>query len=284
MTPPPTFRSLPRALLQSFLLGLMAVAVAAEAADAAPRGYYRFPTLNGDTLVFTAEGDLWRVGTQGGVAQRLTSHPGLEHQASLSPDGLTVAFAAEYEGPMEVYTMPAGGGLPTRQTFDGAEPRIVGWTPDGRILYRTVRYSTLPSSQLIRLDPKTGTLDRVPLAQASEGAYEPEGRTLYFSRLPKQGSSTKRYQGGWIENLWRYTEGEPEAVPLATEFKGTSRNPMWWQGRVYFISDRDGVMNLWSMRPDATEIRQHTRHAGFDIQTAALQGGRVVYALSLIHI
>jgi tricorn protease len=274
----PPLCSLRRAFLRCFLVGLMAVAVAAEAAEAAPRGYYRFPALNGDTIVFTAEGDLWRVGTQGGVAQRLTSHPGLEHQASLSPDGLTVAFAAEYEGPMEVYTMPARGGLPTRQTFDGAEPRIAGWTPDSRILYRTTRYSTLPSSQLIRLDPKTGTLDQVPLAQASEGAYEPEGRTLYFTRLPKQGSSTKRYQGGWIENLWRYTEGEPEAVPLATEFKGTSRNPMWWQGRVYFISDRDGVMNLWSMRPDASEIRQHTRHAGFDIQTAALQGGRVVYA------
>lgn len=263
-------------MIHRIVLAALLVAGVVSAATA-PRGYYRFPALNGDTIVFTAEGDLWRVGTMGGVAQRLTSHPGSETGAALSPDGTTVAFAAEYEGPMEVYTMPVGGGLPTRQSFDGAEPRVSGWTPDGRILYRTTRYSTLPSSQLVRLDPKTGARERVPLAQASEGVYEPDGRTLFFTRLPKQGSSTKRYQGGWIENLWRFTDGEPEAVPLAKEFPGTSRNPMWWQGRVHFISDRDGVMNLWSMLPDGTDLRQETRHTGFDIQTASLQGGRVVY-------
>lgn len=257
---------------------LLGLAVALVAAAQAPRGYYRFPALHGETILFTAEGDLWRVGTNGGVAQRLTSHPGVEQNAALSPDGSTVAFAAEYEGPREVYTMPVGGGLPTRHTFDGSEARVVGWTPDGSILYRTIRHSTLPNSQLMRLNPKTGVSEAVPLAQASEGVYEPEGRTLFFTRLPKQGSSTKRYQGGWIENLWRFTSGEPEAAPLATDFKGTSRNPMWWQGRVYFISDRDGIMNLWSMTPDGADLRQHTRHTGFDIQTAALQGGRIVYA------
>src|SRR5437899_8896198 len=84
-----------------------------------PRGYYRFPALHGDTIVFTAEGDLWRVGVTGGVAQRLTSHPGMEALAAISPDGQTVAFSAEYEGPTEVYTMPLAGGLPTRRTFHG---------------------------------------------------------------------------------------------------------------------------------------------------------------------
>ena len=264
-------------MLRRFLLfGLLGATL--THAQVAPRGYYRFPTLHGDTLVFTAEGDLWRVGTQGGVAQRLTSHPGHEQYAALSPDGSTVAFTAEYEGPSEVYTMPVAGGLPTRQTFDGTEPRVSGWSPDGRILFRTTRYSTLPSSQLVRLDPRTGTHERVPLAQASEGVFEPEGRTLYFTRLPKQGSSTKRYEGGWIENLWRYTAGEPEAVALATDFKGTSRNPMWWQGRVFFVSDRDGIMNLWSMAPDGTDLKPVTHHTGFDVQTASLQGGRIVYA------
>ncbi|HAB17744.1 MAG TPA: protease, partial [Verrucomicrobiales bacterium] len=253
------------------LLGLAAVAQT-------PRGYYRFPALHGDTIVFTAEGDLWKVGTAGGVAQRLTSHPGNEQYACLSPDGSTIAFAAEYEGPNEVYTMPVGGGLPFRHTFDGSEPKVIGWTPDQRVLFRTVKQSTLPNSQLMRLDPRTSTAELLPLAQAAEGVFGPENRTLFFTRLPKQGSSTKRYQGGWIENLWRYTVGEAEAAPLATDFQGTSRNPMWWQGRVYFISDRDGIMNVWSMTPEGTDLKQHTRHAGFDVQSAALQGGRIVYS------
>ena len=243
-----------------------------------PGAYLRYPALHGETIVFTAEGDLWSVSTAGGVARRLTSHPGMEQHAAFSPDGATLAFSAEYEGPREVYTMPASGGLPTRHTFDGSEPRIAGWTPDGRVLYQTLRHATLPNAQLIRLNPATGIREPVPLAQASEGVYDPEGTTLYFTRLPKQGSSTKRYRGGWIENLWRFARGEAEAVRLAADFDGTSRNPMWWADRIQFISDRDGIMNLWSMTTNGTDLQQRTRHTGFDIQTASLHAGRVVYA------
>ena len=75
-------------------------------------GYYRFPDIHGDRIVFTAEGDLWTVPVSGGMAQRLTSHPEEETQPVFSPDGRTIAFSASYEGPTEVYTMPAGGGLP----------------------------------------------------------------------------------------------------------------------------------------------------------------------------
>ena len=79
-------------------------------------GYYRFPALAGDTVIFTAEGDLWRVPIAGGTAQRLTSHPGEESRGAISPDGKTLAFSASYEGPTEVYTLPLdGNGLPGRQ-------------------------------------------------------------------------------------------------------------------------------------------------------------------------
>lgn len=257
-----------------FLFALIGCAVLAQS----PQGYYRFPTLYGETIIFTAEGDLWRVSTAGGVAQRLTTHPGTESHAAISPDGLTLAFSAEYEGPTEVYTMPLSGGLPQRHTFEGSTAEVVGWTPDGRVLYRTSSYSTLPNSQLVSLNLKTSEHQLLPLAQAAEGVFDPENKTVYFTRLPKQNSSTKRYQGGWVENLWRFTLGELEATPLATEFKGTSRTPMWWRNRLYFVSDRDGVMNLWSMKPDGTDLKQLTKHTGYDIKSAALQNGRIVYS------
>src|SRR5271169_240413 len=75
-------------------------------------GYYREPTIHGDTIIFTAEGDLWTVSVKGGAARRLTSNPGFEGGAAISPDGQTVAYSAEYEGPVDVYTMPVDGGLP----------------------------------------------------------------------------------------------------------------------------------------------------------------------------
>ena len=76
-------------------------------------GYYRFPEIHGDTIVFAAEGDLWITTVDGGVAQRITTHPSEETDPVISPDGMTLAFTARYEGPAELYTMPLAGGVPT---------------------------------------------------------------------------------------------------------------------------------------------------------------------------
>jgi tricorn protease len=263
--------------MNSIRMFLIGTCCALTALADSPKGYYRFPAIHGDTLIFTAESDLWRVSAKGGVAQRLTTHPGMESFAALARDGKTVAFTAEYEGAAEVYIMPLEGGVPTRLTFDGIGKRVAGWTPEGRVLYATTSYSTLPNWQLATVDPKSTESRVLPLAQANQGVYEPDGKRLFFTRLPKQGSSTKRYQGGTTENLWSFTEGDAEAAPLTADFKGTSRNPMWWKGRVYFATDRDGVMNLWSMKTDGKDLKQHTRHKDHDVNTPALDEGRIVY-------
>jgi tricorn protease len=280
MMPPTWILNLRAACLLTILPLLLAPRLhAQEAAGSGFQGYYRFPAIHGDTVVFTAEGDLWRVSVQGGGAQRLTSHPGTESHAAFSPDGQTLAFSAQYEGPSEVYTMPAQGGLPTRRTFEGRLAQVVGWTPDGKILYSTLQFSTLPDAQLATLNIQTGEQTVLSLSQASEGVFEPTGKTLYFTRLPFQGSSTKRYKGGFIQQLWKYTQGQAEAVPLTADFDGTSKEPMWWQGRIYFVSDRDGSMNLWSMNESGGDLRQLTRHRDWDVKSPALSEGRIVYQL-----
>ncbi|HEY6060447.1 MAG TPA: S41 family peptidase [Gemmatimonadales bacterium] len=245
----------------------------------APHGYYRWPTIRGETIVFTAEGDLWTVSIQGGEARRLTTHAAEESHAAISPDGTTLAFSAGYEGPTEVYTMPLGGGLPRRRTWEGAPATVVGWTSEGRILYATAGSSTLPATQLAMLDPRSGRRELVPLAEASDGSYDASGRVLYFTRYAFQGSHTKRYQGGTAQNIWRYTAGSAEAVPLTADYAGTSKAPMWWSGRIYFASDRDGTMNLWSMDPEGHDLRQLTRHRAWDVRSPALGDGRIVYQL-----
>ena len=243
-------------------------------------GYYRFPAIHGDTVVFAAEGDLWRVSRQGGTATRLTTHPGEESHPAISPDGRTIAFSATYEGPNEVYTMPIDGGLPVRRTFEGESAKVVGWTPGGEVLYATEHYSGLPSNELARLDPATGRHSLLPLAQASDGFYTPDGKTLFFTRFAFQGSHTKRYHGGTAQNIWRFRDGDAEATLLNSDrYEGTSKEPMWWNGRVYFVSDRDGTMNLWSMDEQGGDLRQHTSHRGWDVTSPDLSEGRIVYQL-----
>jgi tricorn protease len=260
---------------------LLALSVALPAAAQLNRGYYRFPTLHGSTVVFTAEGDLWQSGLEGGLARRLTTHAAEETAPRFSSDGRTLAFTANYEGAGEVYVMPATGGLPKRLTFGGAT--VAGWTADGRVLYSTRSGSTLPDTQLHAVD-LSGRSTAIPLSQAAQGAYDAAGKTLFFTRLPFQGSHAKRYQGGTVQKLWKFTEGR-EAVPLTADYAGTSRDPMPWRGRVYFASDRDGTMNLWSMDENGRDLKQHTRHQGWDVQSPSLSEGRIIYQLGAdLHI
>jgi tricorn protease len=259
--------------MRAACFALLCLALAGES----PKGYCRFPALHGDTVVFTAEGDLWTVPASGGVARRLTAHPGEEVRASISPDGRTVAFTASYDGVSEVYAMPLAGGLPRRLTWEGGGAAVVGWTPEGRVLFASRNASTLPDTQLHTVDPATGRRAAVPLSQAFEGTYL-EGGRLVFARVT-QNSATKRYRGGTAPNLWRWDGGSAEAVPLTADFPGTSRRPMAWRGRVAFLSDRDGTVNLWSMDAAGRDLRQHTFHQGWDIGGASISGDRVVYQL-----
>jgi len=254
---------------------LLAAAPDTNGAETTHRGYYRNPAVHGDTIVFTLEDDLWTVSLKGGAAQRLTTAPGSETMATISPDGKSVAFLADYEGPSEVYTMPITGGLPERRTWEGnAQP--AGWTPDGRLMIATSRYSTLPGDKLVLVDAQ-GKRDIVPLAEAAEGAWSSDGHTLFFTRWGKQWSSTKRYKGGWVENLWRF-DGKDEAIPLTADYDGTSAHPMLWKSRVYFLSDRDGVMNVWSMTEDGKDLKQESHQKTFDVESASLSDGHIVYS------
>ena len=268
-------------LLSSVLMTCaVAISAVAFAADTdGQKGYYRDPAIHGDTVVFTAQGDLWKVGISGGQAHALTFHAGQEMHAAISPDGKTVAFTASYEGPNEVYIMPLAGGLPKRLTYQGGAT-VVGWTPDNRVLYATGQYATLFNAQLATVDPNTQQSTLLPLNQASEGCYDTTGKTLFFTRLPFQGSHTRRYQGGTAQNLWKYvTDNTAEAVPLTGSYPGTSKNPMWWNGRLYFLSDRDGTMNLWSMDAGGGGLKQLSHQAELDIQSFSLDNGRIVYQL-----
>ncbi len=265
---------------QAATLLLEAAPLATAAGQAAGvAGYYRFPEIHGDTIVFAAEGDLWITTVDGGVAQRITTHPSEETDPVISPDGMTLAFTARYEGPAELYTMPLAGGVPTRQTYESDSSVGTTWTPDGKLVYTTGYYATLPVPQLVALDLADHTRQRIPLSTASEATYDDSGDTLFFVRPAFHNNVTKRYVGGTARDVWKFIAGSDEAIELTGDYEGESHSPMYEDGRVYFVTDRDGTMNLWSMDTNGNDLRQHTEHSGWDLRGPELSNGRIVYQL-----
>ncbi len=259
---------------------LLATSVQAVAQQEGTLGFYRYPALHGDTIVFAAEGDLWKVSAEGGVARRLTTHHSEETDPVISPDGQTLAFTARYEGPAELYTMPLAGGVPVRHTYEADASVATTWTPDGQLVYLTRRYNARPLAGLVKLDLISGTRTLIPLLPASEGTYNGTGTTLYFARPLFHNNVTKRYVGGTARDVWKFEEGADEAVELTGDYSGESHSPMWWNGRVYFVTDRDGTMNIWSMDENGADVRQHTRHSGWDVKDPSLSMGRIAYHLA----
>ncbi|MBC7621808.1 MAG: PD40 domain-containing protein, partial [Aeromicrobium sp.] len=242
----------------------------------AQAGYFRQPAIQGETVIFVAEGDLWRVPVTGGAAQRLTTNAAEESLPRISADGKLVAFTARYEGPAEVYVMPTSGGLPTRLTYEGDNARVQGFTPDGKVLYTTARWSGKPELRMYAVDVATRAVTPVPLAQAAEGCYAKTD--FIFARLPAGSDNVKNYRGGLVQNLWRF-DGKNEATPLTADYAGASRQPMCGRDRIYFLSDRDETMNIWSMAATGGDPKQHTKHRDFDIRGASISpdGKRIVY-------
>lgn len=267
-------RAMPRTVL---LLLLLCGTSAVQAAS----GYYRSPAVHGDRVVFTAEGDLWLAPLSGGLARRLTSHPAEESQVAISPDGRLLAFVAAYDGVPDVYAMPLAGGEPRRLSFDGGRVFVQGFHPDGSVVYATENVIGPTLSRVLRaVDTTTGATREIALADANEGSFDADGETLWFTRfgLHMSADNARDYRGGAMAQVWRWAvDGNAEAQRIAADLDANLSRPMWWNGRLYALSDASGAANLWSMAPDGSDRRALTRHSEFEVRSPSLGDGRIVY-------
>jgi tricorn protease len=244
-------------------------------------GYYRFPTINQDTVVFVCEDDLWTVPAIGGIARRLTSNLGQVTMPALSPDGTTLAFTGSDEGHTEVYRMPAAGGPAERLTYLGANSQVVGWRPDDQAIifasdaaqpYTRVYY-------LYTVHRDGGQPEQLPTGPALSVSYGPEGG-LVIGRNTTDLARWKRYRGGLTGDLWIDLSGEGEWRRLI-RLQGNVALPLWVgeePGRVYFVSDHEGVGNLYSCLPSGEDLQRHTHHDEYYVRHPATDGKRIVYS------
>jgi tricorn protease len=243
-------------------------------------GYYRTPTLHGSTIVFVCEDDLWSVDAAGGIARRLTAGPGPCTLPRLSPDGSTVAYVGRDEGNPEVYVIPAIGGPPRRLTFLGSDALYVsGWSADGSEIYFTsdagVAFVKETSAFAVHRDG--GAPRRLPVGHAMSFAVAANGATL-LGRNNLDPARWKRYRGGTAGQLWIDPDGSDTYARLAETIDGNLVWPMWLGERVAFLSDHDGIANLYSIASDGSDLRQLTDEREYFARFPSTDGTRIVYA------
>lgn len=281
-----------RRILAPVLALATALPALAAPPDASPTKLLRFPDVHGDRVVFTYAGDLWTASTAGGLATRLTAHPGLELFAKFSPDGRFVAFTGQYDGDEQVYVVEATGGEPKQLTYYPAQgpltPRwgydhqVYGWTPDGAsVLFRSLRDAdggrTLTALYTV---PVAGGLPTMlPMPTAGAGDFAPDGARLVYSPLFRDFRAWKRYEGGWAQDLYLFDLASHAVEPVSHSLR-TERDPMWVAGAIVFVSDRDDVLNLYRYDLATKQTRQLTHETTWDVRWASSDGAsQVVYEI-----
>ena len=238
--------------------------------------YLRQPTIEGETIVFVADDDLWSVPAAGGVARRLTAGLSEPSTPCLSPDGRLVAFVSRDEQHPEVYVMPAEGGAARRLTWLGTDVLVRGWTPAGEIVYATTQGQPFfRNYQGFVLNAAGGAPRALPFGQVNHLAFGP-GERKVIGRNTADPARWKRYRGGTAGALWIDAEGEGTFRRM-NELGGNVTSPMWIGARLWYLGDAEGVGNLYSCRPDGSDIRRHTDHEAFYARHAQTDGRRIVY-------
>ncbi|MGC9170285.1 MAG: S41 family peptidase [Thermoproteus sp.] len=243
------------------------------------KGYYMYPDIYGDDVVFVTEDDLWKY--SGGRAYRLTSDFGVVIRPKFSPDGQYIAFTRLQQTDQgtlaEAYVVPADGGQPKRLTYFGSPyTRVAGWTPDGRVLVFSDFKMPFPQWRELYAVSLDGRYERLNLGPATALLYGDGfvvlGRNNYD--LPYW----KRYRGGMRGVLWISRDGGRTFEKLV-DLPGNVTSPMIVGGRIYFVSDHEGVGNLYSVDPSGKDLRRHTDFKEFYVRNASSDGRRAVFQM-----
>ncbi|MDG9692788.1 PDZ domain-containing protein [Streptomyces sp. DH17] len=245
--------------------------------------YLRLPHLSGDQLCFVAEDDLWLAPLDGpGRAWRLTVDRAKTGHPRFSPDGRQIAYTSWRSLVPEVHLVSVDGGPGRRLThWGGLDTRVCGWSPpdpDGTTAVLAVASHGEPFSHLtwaykITPDGDPGRkLPWGPVTDIQAADLDGERKTLLLTGTPPhEPASWKRYRGGATGRLWLHGER------LLPDLQGHLHSPMFVGGRIAFLSDHEGVGNLYSCAHDGSDLRRHTDHDACYARHAASDGTRVVY-------
>ncbi|MCP4148157.1 MAG: acetyl-CoA synthetase, partial [bacterium] len=269
-----------------FLILLFSLIAIGAASDEAR--LLRYPDINGDLVAFVYAGDIWTVPAKGGEAKRLTSHKGLELFPKISPDKKWIAFSAEYSGSRQVYIIPTTGGNPKQLTYyndAGAMPPrggydhvVLDWSPDSRKIM--VRCNRTPfgrrKGKYFMVNIAGGLETPLPIPEGGFGSLSPDGKNVCFVQIGREFRTWKRYKGGMAADIWLYDLEKNNSRQITT-FKGTDHHPSWYKNKIYFASDQNLILNMYSYDLATGKTEALTNHTEYDVMWPSGGNGMLVY-------
>jgi tricorn protease len=250
----------------------------------------RFPAVSATQIAFEYDNDLWVAPRNGGTAVPLSSPPGVEYFPRFSADGKTIAFSAGYDGGLCVYTMPVTGGIPQRLTYDPWGDIVVGWSPDGRVVYASATSTSHPGSgRLYYASPTGGMPEALPMAIAQDCSFSPDGQWVAFTPWSVESRTWNRYQGGMAPDIWLFNLKTHEQKQITTH-PGIDDIPMFFGTQVYYLTDMgpEHRRNIWVYDTVSGKREQVTHFTEFETKYPSagpdcivLENGGKLYLLDI---
>jgi tricorn protease len=267
----------PRVLIRAGLSVIASLSFCVSAWSAAPL-LLRNPSLGKDRIAFLYAGDVWLVSRQGGEAQRLTSGGTVNDGPYFSPDGSQLAYSSRDHGPSDVYVVGIEGGIPRRLTWQPTESRVTGWSSDGKdVLFTSFHASKSVYPRLfhVRADG-VGPAEVLPLPSVEWGSFSSDGATLAYVPVEQWQAAWKHYRGGQTTPIWLVNMKTLDVEKIPRENSNDSY-PVWAGGTVYFLSDRNGPVSLFSYDTASKQVQQVVENRGYDLKTLSAGSGALVY-------
>jgi tricorn protease len=238
------------------------------------------PAISAKAIAFVYANDLWTADIDGRNVRRLTTDIGLETNPVFSPDGSLIAFSGQYDGNVDVYLVPATGGVPKRLTWHPGADLVQGFAPDGSaVLFTSGRFSfTARHTQLFTVPVQGGFPERLKIPNAFRAVYSPDGTRLAYNPLYDAFGQWKHYRGGTVSTIRIFDtkDNSIEKIPQP-EGRANDPSPMWIGDRVYFRSDRNGEFNIFSYDTKSRSVAQLTDHKDFPVLNASAGAGKIIY-------
>jgi len=266
------------------ILALIALPLSTLSIDTQDTVLLTQPAISNTHIAFVYANDLWVADSDGTDVRRLTSDEGVESNPAFSPDGMLIAFSAQYQGNTDVYIIPAEGGIPKRLTWHPAPDIVRGFSPDGKaVLFISNRYNfqtSWPFFQLFTVSAEGGFPESLKLPYGYKASYSPDGSRLAYVPLAEELSfpQWKHYRGGAVAKIWiyKFSDHSVEQIPQP-EGRCNDTDPMWIGNKIYFLSDRNGEFNLFSYDLKNKDIKKLTQYDEFPVMKASTNGKKIVF-------